>query len=136
MATEKTQDRLVLLRSHYLAQIKAKEAEVDALRNKLKLIDEVDSDADSIQTPTLGLTDSTLKGKMLTPAVYETIQTIGVGGGVQSAKIIKYMNNHGFEYSGKNFRTVLGQTLTRLMKQGKVIGEHAGPSQPWIWKAK
>jgi hypothetical protein len=115
-----TQDRFTLLKGRYLAHIKAKETEIEDLRTKVKLLDEIDAEAQKLLT--LDASDSSLKGKKMIAAALEAVQTIGNNGGITSGDVVDYMKNHGFEFTGEHYRVSLGVALKRLVDKKAISG--------------
>lgn len=114
-------DRLDILRVKYLESINTKEAEVRQLREKLKLLDELDADAQKLsENPST----SPLKysGMKLTKAVFDAVQTIGQNGGVAATEIRKYIAANGYKHPNlNNFPVAVVIALNRMSERG-VIG--------------
>jgi len=117
-------DRLKLLKNKYLSQITEREKELVSLREKIRLIDELESDAEGLSVATAG--NGGLKysnGKYgLTDASLDAVMTIG-GDGVAAPKVAKYLKDNGFEAKGKNFVISVGTALKRLAKRGEIHSE-------------
>ncbi len=107
------QDRLSMLKSKYSAEISKKESELKDLHEKLRLIDELESDAVKL-TPTPSGELKYANGKtQLIDAVLESVNTIGAKG-VAAGKIAKYLKENGFPINGNNFNISVGTSLRRL----------------------
>jgi len=115
---EHNQDRLTLLKGRYLTQIKAKEAEIEELRTKVKLLDEIDAEAQKLLF--LGDSDQSLKGTKLIESALATVRAIGTNGGVTINDICDYMRAHGFEFQGDHYRVSVSVALKRLAERGQI----------------
>jgi hypothetical protein len=113
-----TEDRLTLLKGRYLAQIKGKEQEIEALRTKVKLLDEIDAEAQKFLS--LGDNTASLKDKKLIEAALETVQAIGTNGGVTTRDVADYMRAHGFEFTGEHYLVSVATSLNRLADRGAI----------------
>jgi len=130
---ETSQDRLILLKGRYISQIATKKEELADLEKKLKVIEEVTSEANELfpsQT-----TSESLAGKGISEAALITVNMIGKNGGVSSGAVASYMISNGFTTTSKNFRVILGQTLDRLREKGKILGSQEAKGKPWFYKA-
>jgi uncharacterized protein (DUF2267 family) len=113
-------DRLSALRAKYQEIIRSKRAEIEALQQKIVLIDEVQSDA------SLDALDSA-KGQYselsLTEAVLLAMREIGENNRVTVADVRKHLINNGFVPRGKNFTISVAQVLRRAVSQKKISTE-------------
>ncbi len=125
---DKGQDRLTLLRGRYLTQIRAKEAEIEELRSKVKLLDEIDAEAQKFLS--LGDGDASLKGEKMIRAALQTVKAIGTNGGVTINEVVSYMQAHGFQFNGKNYRISLAKALKSLYTHDAIQGRKDGH----VWK--
>jgi len=109
----------VLLKNKYLAEIAAAETRIRALRQKVSLIDELESDAEGISPATI----DSLKysnGKVgLTEAIRETVNAAGEKG-IAASRVAKELKNNGFPAAGKNFVVTVGSILRRLAKRTEI----------------
>ena len=114
-------DKLQLLRAKYLESITAKEAEIRILREKLKLLDELDEEAQKI-TPGSSQSNGKLKydGVKLTKSIFDAVQTIGRNGGIPATDVRKYIAANGYKHPSKNFNVAVVIALNRLAEQGRI----------------
>ncbi len=121
---ESSQDRLTLLKGRYLVQIKTKEAEIEELRAKVKLLDEIDAEAQKFLS--LGESDLNLKGQKMILAALQTVNAIGTNGGITINEAVSYMQAHGFQFNGENYRISLAKALAALSDRGAIQGRKDG----------
>ncbi|HVM62089.1 MAG TPA: hypothetical protein VMV72_14600 [Verrucomicrobiae bacterium] len=121
---EQNQDRLTLLKGRYLAQIKSKETEIEELRTKVRLLDEIDAEAQKFLS--LGDNDLNLKGEKMVKAAQRTVNSIGTNGGVTISDVADYMKAHGFEFVGENYKISLAKALKALASRGAISGRRDG----------
>jgi hypothetical protein len=115
-------DKLQMLRAKYLERIRAAETALSALKDKVRLIDELEEESDELDV------SQTTGGKYtsagLTEAALDAVQTLGTNGGVTAGKVTKYLISQGFKAKGKNLHISVGTTLRRLAgKQARLTSE-------------
>jgi hypothetical protein len=114
-------DRLDILRAKYLESIDAKEAEVRQLREKLKLIDELENDSQKLSATQAAPTMLKYAGGKLTKVVLDAVKQIGQNGGISATAIRKYISANGYRHPNeKNFPVATVIALTRLAKAGQI----------------
>jgi hypothetical protein len=120
-------DKLQLLKTRYLERIRDTERTLAALKGKILLIDELESEsaklengeADAPPAPTNG-TQKTYEATGLTDAVFDVVQILGTGNGVSAPIVAGYLIGKGFKPKGKNFKISVGTTLNRLAKTNRI----------------
>ncbi len=114
-------DRFQLLKSKYLEQVRAKERELVGLKAKLQVIQELEAESETLNGSVVS--DGKYHGVKLTQAVLDSVQTLGVGGGVTASGVARDLLAQGFEPGGdkKNFVVSVGTTLKRLANKQKQI---------------
>jgi hypothetical protein len=131
-------DRLAILRAKYKDAIASKEAETAQLREKLKLLDELETEAQSIVASTgqrQQTNDSPNYGEVtITKAIMDAMQNIGLNGGVSASDIRKYIEAHGYKATEKYFNQTVSLTLRRLARAGKI--DTAKVDERRVYKAK
>jgi hypothetical protein len=112
-------DRLDTLRVKYLEGINTRETEIRQLREKLKLLDEVEADSEKLSdnAPASPLKYSTTK---LTKAIFDAVQTLGQNGGVSATDVRKYISANGYKHASKNFPVATVIALNRMAERGKI----------------
>lgn len=126
-----TTDRLIALRNKYVAAVAAKEAELKSLREKLRVIDELDEELELGAPSPSSVNGSSAALKYangetpLTNAILETVNENGTHG-VSASKVAKLLIQNGFKPGGVNFVVTVGTTLRRLEKRGDIRTEKTG----------
>jgi hypothetical protein len=107
-------DKFQLLKSKYLEQVRSKEKELDALKTKLQVIQELEAESEKLEVPLIA--NGAYRGLGLTDAVLDAVGILGVGNGVSATGVVKHLLAQGFQPKGKNFTISVGTTLKRLAK--------------------
>ena len=111
-------DKFTVLRNSYNAQLRKKKEEVAALENKIRLLDELESDSLSLSRqaaqPELVARYSEAK---LTDAALDAVTELGKP---SVAQVKRYLLANGFVPKGSNFGVSVAKTLQRLHGQGEV----------------
>src|SRR5438876_12154103 len=93
---DKSPDKITALRAKYFSTIKQREDEIRLVREKRKVLDEIEADVAK-----LGQSDS-LPGKYsdskLTKAILDAIQDIGRNGGVPATDVRNYIAANGYRH--------------------------------------
>ena len=113
-------DRLVQFRAKCMEEISLLEAKISSLRDKIKLLDEIQADSPK---PSNGsdLDISKYSGMKLTKAVLDAVETIAVNGGVSATDVRKYVAGNGYRHpTPKNFPVATVIALSRLVKREKI----------------
>lgn len=126
-------DRLKLLKNRYLSQITETEKLLSSLKVKVKLIDELETDAEGLSTSTNGSLKYSGDKFSLIDAAYDAVKTVGIEG-IPAPKVAKYLTDNGFESKGKNFIVSVGTSLKRLVERGKVVSERRQGSRLFMPK--
>jgi hypothetical protein len=117
------QDKLQLLKAKYNAQLREHQAACVGIKTKLALLDELEAEADNLESAPAkdGIYSDAKTG--LVEAVFDAIQGLAPEKGVPGSKIAKYLLSEGFKPKGKNFKTSVGITLKRLSEQNRISTE-------------
>jgi len=116
-----TVNKTGLLRVKYLDAIEGREDEIFTLREKLALLDEVESDSRSLAvTPNTPGKYTVVK---LTKAVLSAVREIARNGGVRASAVQQYIAANGYRHRGKHFAVATRVVLIRLTKRGKLISK-------------
>ena len=126
-------DRLKLLKNRYLAQITERERELVALRDKLKLIDELETDAKDISPVSNGALKYADWKDGVIGAALDAVNSIG-GTGITTSQVAKHLKDNGFIAKGKNFLITVGIALNRLAEREKLRTEKRGSSRLFMPK--
>jgi hypothetical protein len=118
-------DRLDILRAKYLDAITVKEHEIRQLRDKLKILDELDSDCQKL-TESPAPNKLKYAGSKLTKVIYDAVQNIGRNGGVSATDVRKYITANGYKHAGKNFDVATVIALSRMAERGDIQTEKVG----------
>jgi hypothetical protein len=110
-------DRLSLLRNKYAAQLRAQKAEIEALEQKIALLDELDAESSALKDDSV-LSPGHYSEMSLTDAAYDAVKEIG--GQATITQVKKHLFNGGFVPKGKYFSISLARTLHRLHEQKKL----------------
>lgn len=114
-------DKLALLKAKYLNEIRVREKELAALKTKLQVIEELESESDSLNGASVSAAPGKKYERMgLTEAVLDAVNTIAVASFVPSSKIKKQLLDNGFRPFGKNFSVSLYKTLKRLSESKRI----------------
>lgn len=117
------QDRLLLLKNKYAAEIAATESRLRELRGKLSLIDELESDAEGLSPAPNGSLLKYADGKTkLTDAILETVKGAGAKG-ISASKVAQILKENGFRPGSDNFVVTVGTTLRRLAGRNEIKTE-------------
>jgi len=111
-------DTLQLLKAKYLEKLRVQERTLAALKEKVRLIEELEDEAEGLAATVAATTKYETLG--LTKAVEDAIQTIGTNGGASVTNVGKHLLAQGFKPKGKNFFISVGQTLKRLAKSERI----------------
>jgi hypothetical protein len=132
-------DRITFLRLKYASAINAKENELEALRDKLALLDELEADSSGFeggdQKPNGESNGHENKRTApihtgMTEAAFEAMKKLGAGHWTDTAAVREHMIKSGFTGYTKNFTIQLGTTLKRLTKQKRLkTRTHLGSRQ-------
>ena len=128
---QKQSDRLAALKAKYQEAIRNKRAEIEALQQKIVLVEEVQADAslDAIDAAKghyseLGITD----------AVRMAMNEFPDGARVTVADVRKHLLENGYVPKGKNLTISLGQTLKRMADRKKINSELTRDGKRMFWK--
>jgi hypothetical protein len=110
-------DRLSLLRGKYANLVRAKKAEIEALEQKMALIDELEAESSALKDDSV-LSPGHYSEMRLTDAAYDAVKEIG--GQVTIGQVQKYLLDGGFVPQGKHFAISLAKTLQRLHERDKL----------------
>jgi hypothetical protein len=113
----KSEDKLTRLKKAYVAQIQAKEAEINAIRTKLLYLEQMESDSTDLDLHPVDLPAAApidFNDTKLTKAILITMERIAKSEGVRAAQVRKYLLDNGFKPSGKHFGMSVVLTLKRL----------------------
>lgn len=114
-------DKLSLLKARYQNEINAREKELAQLRAKLQVIEELESESESLNGSAVAAAAGKKYDHMtLTEATLDAINTIAVGTLVTTSKVKKHMLANGFQPGGKNFTISLAKTLKRLADSSRI----------------
>ncbi len=127
-------DRLKLLKNRYLSQITETEKQLSSLKAKVHLIDELESDAESLSPATNGSLKYSNGNTKLIDAALEVVKTVGIEG-ITAPKVAKYLKDNGFEVKGKNFIISVGTSLKRLQARGSIVSERKEGSRLYMPKS-
>src|SRR6266404_6287298 len=108
------QDKLELLKSKYLERIRQTERDLTELKQKVLLIEELETESESLDVNSASAGAYRMLG--LTEAVLDAVQLLGSQTGVSSGQVAKHLLKEGFKPKGKNFNVSVGTTLKRLAK--------------------
>jgi hypothetical protein len=111
-----------LLRTRYLEKIRDAEHSLAAMRNKMRLIDELAMELEKMEIDeepicrTVGENERELlyASTGLRDALLDTVKTLGVGGGITVGEVSKHLLREGFRPKNKNFNISVGLMLKRL----------------------
>lgn len=107
------------LKQKYTDQIKKMESELERLRSKLSVVEEVDADERSLN---LNLGSTKYAGKGMTEAVLLAVHDLGPSGGT-AGKVRRHILENGFQSASQNLAVSVGTTLKRLSEKGKISAE-------------
>ena len=110
-------DRLSLLRGKYAGQLRAKKAEIEALEQKIALLDELDAESSALKDDS-GLSPGHYSEMSLMNAAYDAVKEIG--GQATVTQVKKHLLDGGFVPKGKHFPISLARTLHRLHEVNKL----------------
>lgn len=127
-------DRLKLLKNRYLSQITETEKLLSSLKVKVRLIDELESDAENLSTVPNGSLKYSNGKLRLIDAALDVVKTVGIEG-IQAPKVAKYLRDNGFEAKGKNFIISVGTSLKRLEARGSIVSERKEGSRLYMPKS-
>ncbi len=113
-------DRLSLLRSKYAAELRARKAEIEALEQKLALLDELEIESSALKDGS-ALSPAHYSEMGLTEAAYDAVKEIGSQASI--SQVEKHLLDGGFVPRGKHLRITLAKALQRLHAQGKLETE-------------
>lgn len=114
-------DQIGRLRARYLEQIQANESAIATIRIKLKVLNEVVSDARELAG--LPVSVGRYSKMKLTPAVLDGIRSIGANDGVTASQVREYIFANGYRHASKHFAVATVLCLNRLVKQEKILSE-------------
>lgn len=130
-AMKKPEDRLDMLKDKYLKQVDLKQAEIAAIRQKIALLDELKSEADTLSLPDIPGTIPAKNGNSsehsfastgLTESVLNAVSWFGTKT-FRPPEMRKHLLSVGFKPNGKNFNVSVATTLNRLAARGKLARE-------------
>ena len=128
---KKPEDRLDMLKEKYLKQVDLKQAEISVIRQKIALLDELKSEADTLSLPGIPSAIPGVNGDQrehafastgLTESVLKAVSWFGTKP-FRPPEMRKHLLKEGFKPSGKNFNVSVGTTLNRLAERGKLVRE-------------
>ena len=115
-----TEDKFQILKSKYLDSIKSREREIAEFKEKIRLLQELEAEADAVPTNGAESGNGKYSGRKLTAAISDALETIASDQWVTSGAIGKYLLSQGFKPKGKNYAISVGLTLKRLAKTKRV----------------
>jgi len=107
------------LKQKYTDQIKKMESELERLRSKLSVVEEVDADERSLD---LNLGSTKYAGKGMTEAVFMAVHELGKAGAT-AGQVRRHILANGFQSASQNIAVSVGTTLKRLAEKGKINGD-------------
>jgi len=125
------EDRLDVLKKKYLGMIDTKQAEIQVIRQKLALLDELKAEADdglelfgipTVATKSEALPDHPFAATGLTESVMKSLSWFGTRH-FTPPEMREVLLKNGFKPSGKNFSISVGTTLKRLAAREKILSE-------------
>jgi hypothetical protein len=126
-------DKLQLLRTRYLERIREIDRVKEALKERLAVLDELESEYKKLESGEGASTPATANGPCkayaatgLTEAVFDAVGLLGQGKGVSAGKVADYLLGSGYKPKGKNFKISVGTTLRRLAKDRIATALRAG----------
>jgi len=121
-------DKIDILRAKYLESITTKESEIRVLREKLKLLDELDADAKKLSAAN-GSDNPPIpryQNWKLVQTLKDAVRTMGANGGVTASEIRKFISANGYKHGGQNFENATVTALNRLVARGLVVTDKQG----------
>jgi hypothetical protein len=121
------EDRLDVLRKKYLKAVDYKLAEIDAIRRKISILDELSAEADTLNMPEMPVATPpknadenghAFSPSGLTDSVLGALTAFGTKH-FTPPQMRDHLLKNGFKPKGKNFGVSVGTTLKRLAAKSK-----------------
>lgn len=113
-------DKFQLLKSKYLERVRSKERELIELKEKIRLIQELEAEANAEPSGHVETDNSKYKDVGLTEAIIDTLGILGASEWVSAAAVRQHLLSQGFQPEGKHFAVSVGTTLKRLSKAKRI----------------
>jgi hypothetical protein len=112
-------DKFQLLKARCAEELKAAEARVQELQQKMHTIQQLEAESEALNGTVQA--SGRYREMGLTDAIVDAIGTLGAGGGATASSVASHLLANGFESSGENFRNSVSTTLARLANVQKRI---------------
>ncbi len=113
-------DKFDILKSKYSERLRQAERQVSELKEKLRLIKELEVEANAQAVNGADAVDGQYKTATLTPAIFDALSVLAKSDWITGGAIRKHLLAHGFQPKGNHFSTSVNLTLRRLAKNKQI----------------
>ena len=112
-------DKFQLLKAKYAEELKAAEARLAELQDKMRLIKQLEAESESLNG-SIAVTGK-YQNFGLTEAIVDAVGTLGAAGGVSASSVASHLVANGFAARGESFKNSVSTTLNRLANKQRRI---------------